>query len=189
MLDSVMDGGFGDAPQDAARAFRAALSVMARPGLIERVSGARAPAPVSPAAAAMLLTLCDAETPLFLAPAHNTEDVRAWIAFHVAAPIVAADQAQFALGGWDDLPALEAFSIGTAEYPDRSATLIVEMAALSQDGATLTGPGIERQARLSLPEIEAFRRNRALFPQGLDFYFTSGEALAALPRTTIVEGA
>ena len=42
---------------------------------------------------------------------------------------------------------------------------------------------------LSLPEIAAFRANRALFPLGFDCYFTSGDMLAALPRSTIVEEA
>ncbi|MFU8825518.1 phosphonate C-P lyase system protein PhnH, partial [Yoonia sp.] len=69
-----------------------------------------------------------------------------------------------------------------------STTLIVEMAALTQTGARLTGPGIETTAALSLPESTTFQRNAALYPLGLDFLFTSGDHLAALPRTTRVEG-
>ena len=76
--------------------------------------------------------------------------------------------------------------IGTSEYPDRSATLIVESADLSATGATLTGPGIKTMAGLSLPEVEAFRFNRGLFPLGMDFIFTCGDRVAALPRTTEV---
>jgi len=80
------------------------------------------------------------------------------------------------------------FSIGSAEYPDRAATLIVEVARLERDGATLTGPGIETQARLSLPETAAFRHNRRRFPLGFDTYLTCGDRLAGLPRSTRVEG-
>ena len=54
------------------------------------------------------------------------------------------------------------------------------------DGAVLTGPGIADAARLSLPDVAAFRANRALFPLGLDFFFTCGDRLAALPRSTVV---
>lgn len=187
MLDQSVTGGFASPSIDAAHVFRAALSAMARPGRIEAVAGAEAPAPMSAAAAALVLTLCDAETPLFLAPDHDTADIRAWIAFHTGAPIVAHAQAQFALGRWEDLLPLAGYAIGTPEYPDRSATLIVEMETLEAEGPRLTGPGIETEAALSLPETEAFEANHMLFPQGLDFYFTAGTQLAALPRTTKVE--
>jgi len=187
MRDNVLKGGFESAPVDAARAFRAALNVLARPGVIETVTGATAPAPVSPAAAVMLLTLCDAETPLYLAPGHDSQDVIDWIAFHVGAPICARAEAMFALGTWSALSPLDAFPIGTAEYPDRSTTLIVEMESLEAGGATLRGPGIKDFAQLSLPDEASFVANRALYPLGLDFYFTCGDRLAGLPRSTIVE--
>jgi alpha-D-ribose 1-methylphosphonate 5-triphosphate synthase subunit PhnH len=79
------------------------------------------------------------------------------------------------------------FAIGTAEYPDRSATLIVEMPELVAEGARLTGPGIETEAHLSLPEIAAFQANRARFPLGFDCFFTCGERVAGLPRSTRVQ--
>jgi len=189
MRDEVLTGGFHDAPVQAARAFRAALNALARPGRIEAIHGATAPVPVSPAAATLLLTLCDAETPLHLAGAHDTQAVRDWVAFHIGAPLVEAGDAMFALGSWAALDPLERMRIGTPEYPDRSATLIVEIDRLTAEGARLTGPGIETEARLSLPETAAFAANRALFPLGCDFFFTAGDHLAALPRTTIVEDA
>lgn len=187
MFDQSLSGGFANPPVDAAKAFRAALSALARPGRVEEIGGAMAPAPVSPAAAALLLVLCDAETPLYLAPGHDGKDMRDWVAFHIGAPIVGADQAQFALGAWDALGPLTAYAVGDAEYPDRSATLIVELEALSATGARLTGPGIKDQAHLSLPEITAFQANRAFFPLGLDFFFTAGGQIAGLPRSTRVE--
>jgi alpha-D-ribose 1-methylphosphonate 5-triphosphate synthase subunit PhnH len=187
MLDQSVTGGFAAPSTDAAHVFRAALSAMARPGRVETLTGAQAPAPMSRAAAALVLTLCDAETPLYLAPGHDTAEIRAWVAFHTGAPIVAREQAQFAVGAWDALMPLAGYAIGTPEYPDRSATLIVEMEAVETTGHRLTGPGIETEAFLSLPDSVAFQNNRMLFPQGLDFYFTAGAQLAALPRTTHVE--
>jgi alpha-D-ribose 1-methylphosphonate 5-triphosphate synthase subunit PhnH len=77
-------------------------------------------------------------------------------------------------------------ALGTAEYPDRSATLIVECESLEAAGARLTGPGIRGEARLDLPETEAFFANARRFPLGLDFYFTAGDRVAALPRSTKV---
>lgn len=182
----AVGGGFMDAPREAALAFRAALQAMARPGRIETVAGVVPPAPASAAAGALLLTLCDPETGIYLAGAHDTPDLRHWITFHCGAPLVGPAKADFALGTWDALQPLGAFRIGTSEYPDRSATLIVEMDMLEPAGARLTGPGIEKEAALSLPEIAAFRANRARFPLGLDCYFTCGDRLAGLPRSTNV---
>ncbi|WP_425425949.1 phosphonate C-P lyase system protein PhnH [Alloyangia pacifica] len=182
----VLTGGFADAPVQAARAFRAALEAMARPGKIETVEGAEGPG-ISTAAAVLLLTLCDRETPIHLAPGCNSDALRHWIAFHIGAPVVAADEAMFALGSWQALKPLDRYRIGTAEYPDRSVTLIVEVAALESAGMKLTGPGIETEAALSLPEVEAFARNGLLFPLGWDCYFTAQDRLAAVPRTTKVE--
>jgi alpha-D-ribose 1-methylphosphonate 5-triphosphate synthase subunit PhnH len=185
-MEAALDGGFTDAPRDAAHAFRAAMSPWRGRAGSSGSSGARPPAPLSVAAGTLILTLCDPETPVHLAGAHDTGEVRGWIAFHTGAPVVGRAQAAFAVGTWEALLPLDGYRIGEAEYPDRSATLIVEMAALAAEGATLTGPGIRDTARLSLPETEAFRRNARLFPLGLDFFLTAGDRVAALPRTTRV---
>ncbi|MBL6428523.1 MAG: phosphonate C-P lyase system protein PhnH [Maritimibacter sp.] len=187
MLNDALSGDFADAPREAARAFRAVLDAMARPGKIVDIVGGAAPAPISPAAATLMLTLCDGETPLYLAPSYDGAAISQWIAFHIGAPIVERGQAMFALGSWAALAPQTDFAIGTPEYPDRSATLIVEVDALTTESARLTGPGIESEAHLSLPETGFFARNAALFPLGVDCLFTCGSSLAALPRSTRVE--
>ena len=189
MNADVLKGGFANAPVDAAHAFRAAMTVMARPGTIETLAGAVPPAPMSTAAGTLILTLCDPDTPLHLSGDWDCKEVRDWVAFHVGAPIVTASEAMFAVGTWEVLAPLNAFAIGTPEYPDRSATLIVEREALGQEGATLRGPGIKETAEMALPEAEAFQMNALLFPLGLDFFFTCGDQVSALPRTTKVEAA
>ena len=166
MTMQYLDGGFSDPPRQAAYAFRGAIQALSRPGRIETLAGATPPAPCSPAAGALILTLCDGTTPVHLAPSHDTEALRSWAA----------------------LQPLDRFAIGTPEYPDRSATLIVEMDTLSASGARLTGPGIETEASLSLPETAAFQRNRAQFPLGFDCFFTCAERVAGLPRSTRVMG-
>lgn len=181
----ALEGGFTDAPIEASHVFRAVMTAMARPAEIMRVQGALPPAPLSPAAGAVLLTLCDPDTPVFLGAAHDREAVRDWITFHTGAPLVEACRAMFAFGTWEDLPRAE-FPLGSAEYPDRSATLIVEVATLENEGQTLRGPGIRDTAQLSLPETAFFAQNTAIFPLGLDFIFTCGARLAALPRSTRV---
>ncbi|WP_444454552.1 phosphonate C-P lyase system protein PhnH [Rhodobacter capsulatus] len=182
----ALSGGFADPAIDAAHAFRAALEAMARPGRIARLAGACPPAPLSPAAGALVLTLCDDTTPLFVSPALLTPALVDWIAFHTAAPLCPPEAAVFALGRWEDLP-LDQFRIGTPDYPDRSATLIVEMAALTPPNARLRGPGIETHQDARLPAIAPFTANRARFPLGFDCYFCAGDSVAALPRSTRVE--
>ncbi len=181
-----LEGGFADPAIHAAHAFRAALAALSRPGRIETLAGAAPPAPCSPAAGALLLTLCDTTTPLHLAPSHDDAALRGWVVFHTGAPLVAAGEAAFALGTWDALQPVGRFCAGTPEYPDRAATLIVELGRLEPAGACLTGPGIETEAALSLPETEAFRHNRARFPLGFDCFFTCGNRAAGLPRSTRV---
>ena len=187
MTFDALLGGFTETPLQSAQAFRAALEALSRPGQIETVTGATPPAPLSVAAGVLVLTLCDPTTPVHLAGAHDCAALRDWITFHCGAPLVSAEQATFAVGTWHALHPVTRFAIGQPDYPDRSATLIVEMADLQQSGARLTGPGIAGFTLLSLPELAAFQANRALFPLGFDCFFTSGTRAASLPRSTFVE--
>ncbi len=187
MTADVLSGGFADAPVQSAHAFRHVLEAMARPGTIRTVTGATPPAPLSVAAGVALLTLADGTTPVHLAGAADCRSVRDWIAFHIGAPLSPAEDADFAVGTWDHLAPVTRFRIGQPDYPDRSATLIVELDRLTNHGPCLTGPGIATGTWLSLPETAAFRANRALFPLGFDCIFTCGDRLAALPRSTRVE--
>lgn len=187
MTPEALTGGFDHAAHQSARAFRAALEAMARPGTIWPVEGARPPAPLSVAAGVLALTLCDATTPVHLGAGLDVPALRDWLRFHTAAPLVPAEEALFAFGSWQDLAPLGRFAIGLPEYPDRAATLIVEMAELSNRGPRLSGPGIAGSIALSLPETAAFRANRALFPLGFDCFLTCGNRLAGLPRSTRVE--
>jgi alpha-D-ribose 1-methylphosphonate 5-triphosphate synthase subunit PhnH len=168
---------------------------MARPGtVVDGGAGLAPPAPLAPAAAAALLTLADFETPIWVSPAFAGSEVAAYLKFHTGAPLAAApDKAAFALvdAGADPLdPAL--FARGTPEYPDRSTTLVVQVARLSASaGLTLTGPGVNGAARLDFAPRRAdfsalWAANRAGFPLGIDLILACGARLAALPRSTEV---
>ena len=187
MNSDALAGGFTDPARDAARAFRAALTALSQPGRIEALTGAIPPSPLSVAAGTLLLVLADATTGIYLAPSHDIAAVRDWITFHTGAHFATVELASLAVGRWPDLLPLDRFAIGLPDYPDRSATLIVEMPDLTAQGAQLSGPGIATTAHLSLPDIAAFQANRLLFPLGLDFFLTCGAHVAGLPRTTKVE--
>jgi alpha-D-ribose 1-methylphosphonate 5-triphosphate synthase subunit PhnH len=140
----------------------------------------------------VLLTLVDQETPFWLDP--DAAAARDWIAFHCGAPAVPDPaHASFALAL--GLPDLSRFPAGTHEAPETSATVIVQLPALTGGRALrLRGPGLEDSAILApagLPAdfVRSWRRNRALFPGGVDFILCAGDTLAALPRTVSIEEA
>ena len=119
---------------------------------------------------------------MHLAGVVECDAVRAWITFHTGAPFAAADDAALAVGTWDALQPLDRFAIGTPEYPDRSATLIVEMGALPAPNARLTGPGIKGETQGFCPGTRPVS-----FPLGLDLILTAGTTITAIPRSTKVE--
>lgn len=185
-MNTLLDGGFADAPAQSARAFRAILTALSQPGTIVTLDGAAPPEPLSVAAGVAALVLLDATTPVHLAGAHDCDAVRGWLTFHTGARFAGPQDAVFAIGTWGALIPVSRFAIGTPEYPDRAATLIVETETLLAQGATLRGPGIRDRAALSLPETAAFIANRARFPLGFDALLTCGTQLAGLPRSTHV---
>ena len=184
----TLSGGFAAPPEEGARAFRALLDAMARPGRVVTLAGAAPPAPASAAAGAALLVLTDRTTRLWLAPSHDTPALRGWIAFHTGAPVTAdPTEADFALGDWAGMLPLGRFQTGTPEYPDRGATLIVDAAAFAGVPVRLTGPGIAGAARALMPDPAILAARTPQFPQGLDIIWTAGAEAMALPRSTKLE--
>ncbi len=187
--------GFDDAVTSAQRTFRAALDAMSRPGSVRELhEPCGVPHGLSPALSALLLTLVDADTPLWLPPG-TPAAVRAFLRFHCGCPLVdeVARAVFVAVPAGHAAPDLADCAQGDPAYPDRSATLLLEVASLANGpAATLRGPGIEHEATLRAQGLPAafwtqWRDNHARFPLGVDVLLTSGHALSALPRTTQVE--
>lgn len=188
---------FVDAVSQSQLTFRAALHALAYPGrIVEIEQRCGVPAGMSPAMTALLLTLIDADTPVWL-PAGVRESVRQYLRFHCGCALVSEPcQARFVVvpAGFD-APDLALCHPGDSAYPDTSSTVLLEVDALSAtDGSPvfLKGPGIESRQALSvsgLPELfwDQWRANRRLFPMGVDVLLTQGERLCGLPRTVVVE--
>lgn len=189
-----MPAGFADKVLAAQTTFRAVMDAMARPGsvqLIRAVSGV--PAPMMRGSAAIALTLFDQDTPVWLdEKLAASDDVAKWIKFHTSAPVI-ADAAASSFAVIADpirLPAFSQFALGSGEYPDRSTTIILQVASLSVGPAyELSGPGIDGttilRAAIGVPDlIERIAENAKLFPRGIDLVLVSGESIVALPRTT-----
>jgi len=185
-----LEAGFANPVHDAQTCFRAVLDAMSHPGRITSLSGVNAPAPLSNAAGAVLLTLVDHETPLWLDP--DARPARAWIEFHCGTATVARqDACGFALTL--ALPDLDRLPAGTHESPEASATVICQVAGFDTGRAfRLTGPGLRGPTLLTvngLPRdfVSIWRRNHAMFPRGIDLILCAGDRLTALPRTVTIE--
>lgn len=182
--------GLADPIHDAQEAFRVALDAMARPGRIAQLGAALSGVDLGGAMARLLLTLTDEETPVWWQ--ERGEDLPRWLRFHTGAR-AAPDPAA---GGFcvitraADMPALHGLPGGTALQPEQSCTLIVEVASLRSGPAVQAhGPGIRDHANLSiggLPEgfWAQWQASHAEFPRGVDIFFTCGDEVLALPRST-----
>lgn len=185
---------FANVSVDSAQTFRAIMQAMARPGTRQPVNATlSAPEPLLDSTAATALTLCDFQTPIWLGPGLDHDNIQRYLRFHTGAPIVKQPhEALFALllSGCD-IPSPAQFAQGTHEYPDRSATLIVQAAGLVGETVTLCGPGITMPRVFGVAELtqsfwSAMAINHAGFPLGVDAVFTAPGLIAALPRSTAI---
>lgn len=194
----VIEGGFADLVFDGQKVFRATMDALANPGRVQPLGVLAAPpAPLTAELAALALTLCDHDSPVWLdAALAGAPAVADWLRFHTGAPITADKrQAMFALvSNVAALPELAAFALGTDEYPDRSTTLIVAVDSLEDGGALeFRGPGIKEVATVAPHPLPAdftaqWDENRQQFPRGVDVILVAPGVVAGLPRTTrIVE--
>lgn len=184
--------GFADAVHGTQTSFRCLLDAMARPGRVQRLEAAtlqqlQFPPAISPAMAALLLTLCDADTRVWISPAFGASaaQVHAYGRFHTG--LVTVDdprRAEFAFMPAADAPerTLRELPHGSDEVPQEGATLVIDapmIAALEEDAAgrvtgllhpedadptpwvRLTGPGVQHAHRLAVGGLSlAFWRVR-----------------------------
>ncbi|MEZ5854127.1 MAG: phosphonate C-P lyase system protein PhnH [Hyphomicrobiaceae bacterium] len=185
---------FVDPVLDSQAVFRAVMSALAEPGTVHQLDQElQAPGNLHPTAARLLLALADFETPIWLSPALSETCTR-WISFHTGAPIVCppADAKFAVLDGQDAAHALAAFDPGEERYPDKSATLIVQVASfVGGDAVTLSGPGIATTRSIAPAGLHAGFWSQAVtnhgrYPLGIDMLFVAGDALMGLPRSTAI---
>ena len=188
----MLQPGFADPVSQAQTCFRALLDAMARPGRCHPAGQDLAPPPpLAPATAATLLTLIDAETPLWLDAA--AADAWPWLAFHCGATRAEPGTAAFLCAL--QTPRLASLDAGSEAGPEASATLVLQVARLGS-GRTyrVSGPGLRDTASLRAEGLPSdftaqWAANHALFPRGVDLILCAGTQLCALPRTTCVEEA
>jgi alpha-D-ribose 1-methylphosphonate 5-triphosphate synthase subunit PhnH len=197
----MMLAAFADPVFDSQRNFRELLQAMARPAAPRRLPVLPpSPAPIAPAAMAIVLTLCDAATSVWLQ--QPDEAAVRHVRFHAGLKWMEQPQdADFALITDPlSMPPLDVFARGDARYPDRSASLIVQAAGIragspAEKGANrFAGPGIADVQAVAIDGLPpGFWQQRAVLaaqlPLGIDLFFVAGQHVLALPRTTrLLEG-
>jgi alpha-D-ribose 1-methylphosphonate 5-triphosphate synthase subunit PhnH len=192
--------GFADPVHGAQQCFRALLDGMSRPGRVVElapaaIAGIVPPPPLCAGAAAVLLTLLDAETTVHLAGAFERPALLAWLRFHCgvrdagrsSAAFVVVDALHADAALWSTLNA------GSDEAPQTSATMLIQVPALAADPSGLAlrlrGPGVKDAQRLAVDGLApAFWHARvaqqAIAPRGVDLVLVAGMRIAALPRST-----
>lgn len=189
-LDGLL-AGFTDPVSEAQSAFRDILDAMSRPGRIVSLRcPALAPRGLSVAAASVIATLADLDTPLYLDGAFDTPAIASFGAGQCGAPLASGPVgATFALVAGAALLPLYRFGLGDEAYPDRSTTVIVEVVELGAGQVfTLSGPGIDGETSLAVAGLPAglsaaWGVQHTAFPLGVDLILCAGNRIAALPRS------
>lgn len=192
---SALGAGFSNEALGSQHVFRSVLQALSHPGTPQTVAhDAQVPATGHGAAAAALLALLDSECTLWLSPKLAASQAGTWLRFHTGCELVATpEEARFAwVAAGDAMPALASLQSGSDEYPDQSATCVVDVDlpfGAAETAWRLTGPGIRDVQTLQVAGLpEDFTRqwadNHAAFPRGVDLLLASATQLVGLPRTT-----
>lgn len=181
--------GFRDPVHDAQQTFRGLLEAIAHPGQAYTPNiDLSSPDGLTPICAAVCLTLFDLETTVWLQPSLPAA-VKDWLRFHTGCQFTDNSKlATFAvIGDAFSQPELQAFNWGSAEDPEQSTTLLIQIKDFTL-GVTqqLSGAGILGSVSLSpmLPETFWTQRNYGAHPQGIDCFLLTQQSVVGLPRTT-----
>jgi len=158
----------------------------------------QAPENAHAAAAALLLALLDQDCKVWLSEGFASSHAGAWLRFHTGCTLVTNSiEADFVwVAHANELPAFENLAQGDAQYPELSATCVVQVMGLetlpTADAWTLSGPGVNGSSHLKmvgLPQnfVLARRNSQVHAPCGIDFFFTHNDSLIGLPRSTQVK--
>ena len=194
-----MAPGFSDSTAQSQVVFRSALDAMARPGTPVSIPAASlvSPTPGTHAAAAsLLLALLDQDCALWLSPTLADSSAAAWLRFHTGCLIEQdCSKADFVwAASIAELPPLHQLKQGSAEYPDQSATCVVDVTAwraavLSDaDAVLLRGPGVRDVIAVAVDGMDAsfvqqHHAMQAHAPCGVDMFCCAHDVLLGFPRS------
>ncbi len=180
--------GFRDPVHDAQQTFRGLLEALAHPGQVYTPKiNLSSPEGITPICAATCLALFDLETTVWLQPSLPAA-VKDWLRFHTGCRFTDNSKlATFAVIGdaFSQLK-LRAFNWGSAEDPEQSTTLLIQVKDFTSGAAQqLSGAGVLGSVSLAptLPETFWTQRNHDAYPRGVDCFLLTQQSVVGLPRT------
>lgn len=190
--------GFHDPALGSQVVFRTALRALSYPGRVQSMPAVTdLPFNGKAAAATLLLALVDSECTVWISPTLADTDAAAWLRFHTGC--MWAKNINSARFLWiaenDEWPELASLALGSDEYPDQSATVVVEVASLGDDTfidahkLSLEGPGIALRQDVSISGlpidfVTQWTVNHQAFPRGVDLFLATSHEILGLPRST-----
>jgi len=194
-----MAPGFADSTAQSQVVFRCALDALARPGTSVGIPAASLVSPSSgicAASASVLLALLDQDCALWLSPTLANGPAAAWLRFHTGCQIEQeCSKADFVwAASIAELPPLHQLKQGSAEYPDQSATCVVDVTAwrvaVVSDAAavSLRGPGVRGVITVAVDGMDAsfLQQHHAMqahAPCGVDMFCCADDVLLGFPRS------
>ncbi len=181
--------------RQSARAFRVILDAMARPGKISQLPLVIDDSePAFATSMTALLSLGDHLTSIYLAVEFRRPEIERLLRFHTGSQLVQdRSLCDFAvLTATEAESGLELWKRGNPEYPDQSATIIIQTTSLTQGHAVeFSGPGIQSTATVRIANItpsfwKARAEVNAVTPLGIDMIFVSPREILGCPRSTHV---
>ena len=196
--------GFSNPTLCSQAVFRQSLVALSLPGQPQTLDlnlsnpAMQVPENTHAAAAALLLALLDQDCKVWLSDGFDSSHAAAWLRFHTGCTLVTNSiEADFVwIAHANELPAFENLAQGNAQYPELSATCVVQVqdfdTAPTADAWILSGPGVKETGHLKLVGltdnfVSARRNSQVHAPCGIDFFFTHNDSLIGLPRSTQVK--
>jgi alpha-D-ribose 1-methylphosphonate 5-triphosphate synthase subunit PhnH len=190
--------GFHDPALGSQIVFRTALRALSYPGRVQSMPAVTdLPLNGKAAAASLLLALVDSECAVWISPTLADTDAAAWLRFHTGCTWAKHfDSARFLwIAENDELPELASLALGSDDYPDQSATVVVEVASLDDDTTvdalklSLEGPGIALTQGVTVTGLPGdfvtqWAINHQAFPRGVDLFLATSHEILGLPRST-----
>ncbi|MEL6261397.1 MAG: phosphonate C-P lyase system protein PhnH [Cyanobacteria bacterium J06626_6] len=181
--------GFSDLTQDSQKTFRALLAALSSPGDVRDIAVEMVhPEGLTASCAAACLALIDFETTVWLQPAVPSA-VSDWLRFHTGCAFTEEpERANFAIVSNPDVLCLDCFSWGSAEAPELSATVLIQVEGWQHGpNVVLRGPGVLSSRSISPAVSLAFwqqwRENHRAYPRGVDCFLFAEQQVMGLPRS------
>ncbi len=176
--------------------FREILNAMANPGTIKLIEASiTVPENIHKSSAIIGFVLLNSDVSFCLSP--YSKELEAYLISNTSSASKPAQDADFIFsnGHADSVEVIKTAKIGHSEYPEDSASLILDVEKISEkafDNCTtliLRGPGIKTKRELhvtglSQEVLECINEENIEFPLGVDVYLSDkGQNIVCIPRS------